>query len=158
MATRWPATSIGFALIFLSVVTARAEPAARTLDHVGSLAVIVHPDRLDQLKRNDLIQIYLKKRRYWRDGTSILPINLEADSRLREQFRQSIFGRRARNLVAYWNREYFRGVLPPATLASPEAVLRFVSAERNAIGYVPVTIVDERVRQVLTIEPQSASP
>ena len=37
-----------------------------------------------------------------------------------------VFGSRASQLVVYWIRQYFQGVLPPATLASDEAVRRFV--------------------------------
>jgi hypothetical protein len=40
-------------------------------------------------------------------------------------------------LATYWNQRYFEaGEFPPATLASQEAVLRFVSKNPNAIGYV----------------------
>ena len=55
-------------------------------------------------------------------------------------------------LADYWNRLYFDGILPPATLASTEAVRRYVASDPNAIGYVPVAEVDGSVRVVLHLE------
>ena len=52
----------------------------------------------------------------------------------------------------YWNQEYFQGVFPPATLSSSNAMKRYVAADRNAIGYVWLTEVDEAVRVVLRIQ------
>ena len=48
-------------------------------------------------------------------------------------------------------RAYFNGVLPPATLASDEAVRRFVADEPRAIGYVRREAVDDSVRVVMRI-------
>ena len=73
---------------------------------------------------------------------------------------RQIFGAFARNLIVYWNRQYFKGVLPPATLASNEAVKRFVASEERAIGYVDASAVDASVRVVLRLHDPSyeASP
>lgn len=49
-------------------------------------------------------------------------------------------------LRVYWNRQYFLGVFPPATLASDEAVKKFVAKEVSAIGYVHAEVADESVR------------
>jgi hypothetical protein len=56
-------------------------------------------------------------------------------------------------LAVYWNRQYFRGVLPPATLASDEAVKRFVALEPNAVGYIRASQVDESVSVVRYLNP-----
>jgi hypothetical protein len=55
-------------------------------------------------------------------------------------------------LADYWNRQYFYGILPPATLASTEAVRRYVASDPNAIGYLPVSEVDGSIRVVLHLE------
>jgi hypothetical protein len=107
----------------------QASPAA-------DLAVIVHAGRQVSLTPSDLARIYLKQRRHWPDGDAILPVNREAGSEARRLFERRVLGDRAGRLVVYWNQQYFRGVLPPATLASDEAVLRFVAGEPRAIGYV----------------------
>jgi hypothetical protein len=55
-------------------------------------------------------------------------------------------------LADYWNRLYFRGILPPATLVSTESVRRYVASDPNAIGYVPDSEVDGSVRVLLRLE------
>ncbi len=133
------------ATIMLSIAVAgstRAEP----------LVVIVHPERTTKIGLPEIAQIYLKQRRFWRDGALILPVNREAKSGPRESFSQAVFGAESRSLIAYWNREYFRGVLPPITLASDIAVRRFVATEPRAIGYIPADLVDDSVRVAFRIE------
>jgi len=116
------------------------------------LAVIVHAERDVSLDLEALAQIYLKRRRFWVGGEPIVPINREAGSRVRNEFSQRVLRVDTRQLHVYWNREYFRGVLPPATLASDEAILRFVARDRRAIGYVDANVIDDSVRVVLYID------
>lgn len=110
------------------------------------IVVIVHPDRIVSLRTAEIAQIFLKQRRFWGTGEPIVPVNRNAGSPGREDFTRTIFGSRSRAHVAYWNREYFRGVLPPITFASDESVLRFVASDPRAVGYVPASLVDDTVR------------
>jgi hypothetical protein len=89
---------------------------------------------------------YLRQRRCWATGEAIVPVNREAECTARARFTRAVFGGAARWLVTYWNRQYFRGVLPPATLATDEAVKRFVGSVPNAIGYLVARAVDDSVR------------
>jgi len=140
---RFAAAPLGFALVLALGQPAWAE----------GIAVIVHPEReADGLAAEVIAQIYLKQRGFWPEGEAIVPINREAGSAIREGFSRRVLGRRASKLRSYWNRRYFQGVLPPATLASDEAVRRFVAAEPRAIGYVSASAVDGSVRVVLSIE------
>ncbi len=121
------------------------------------LIVIAHPKRSEQLSKAEVAQIYLRKRRFWSDGKGILPVNRESDSRLREAFVRLVLREDPRQLVVYWNRQYFNGVLPPATLASDEAVKRFVAEEQRAIGYIAPEFLDDTVHVVLRV-PDAGSP
>ena len=125
---------------------AGAEPAGERL------AVVVHPSRSVALAVDEVAEIYLKKRRFWDRGGDIVALNREASSPIRAAFTRAVFGGEARWLAVYWNRQYFLGVLPPATLASDEAVKRFVASEPRAIGYVDATAVDDTVRVVLYLD------
>jgi ABC-type phosphate transport system substrate-binding protein len=133
------------ATLILLVVRAAAPAGAE------ELAVIVHPQRQASLTTADLARIFLRQRRYWADGQQILPVNRDSGSAMRLAFDRRLFGDDARRLVVYWNQQYFRGVLPPATLASDEAVKRFVASESRAIGYVSASAVDETVRVALRL-------
>jgi ABC-type phosphate transport system substrate-binding protein len=119
-----------------------------------SLVVIVPVERQAQVTADDVAQIYLRKRRFWNDGEPIVPVNRNAGSDERRLFTRALFRNEARRLATYWNRQYFRGVLPPATLASDEAVKRFVASEPNAIGYIDADAVDNSVRVILHLSTQ----
>ena len=126
--------------------------------HAGDLVVVVHPERNVELTTAEVAQIFLRKRRFWSDGRAILPVNRESGGEARRLFDRIIFGETARQLVAYWNRQYFKGILPPATLASDEAVKRFVAAERRAIGYIAPSLVDDTIQVVLQLSEDENDP
>jgi len=111
--------------------------------------VIVHPRRTSQLSLEDVAQIYLKRRRFWDDGSPVVPLNLRSGTPLREHFSRVVLRDSEARLAEYWNRQYFYGIFPPATLASTEAVRRYVASDPNAIGYLPGSEVDGSVRAVL---------
>lgn len=133
----------------LSILLAAAVAAASA---DVPLAVIVHPSRSAPLDKSEIERIYLKKKRYWGDGTPIVPINRETGSEIRSEFNRRVYRSRAVDLARYWNQLYFQGILPPITLSSDEAVKRYVATERNAIGYVRADDVDDSVRVVLILE------
>ena len=131
--------------VLVVCASADAEPAQR-------LAIIVHASRSDGPAAGEIAQIYLKRRRFWSNGDPIVPVNRNGESATRRDFTQRVFGDRARRLAVYWNRQYFQGTLPPATLASDEAIKRFVALERNAIGYIPEGLVDSSVRVLFYLD------
>lgn len=132
-------------LLIATAVLAAAPAAAE------DIAVIVNGQRTARLDLEEIAQIFLKQRRFWEDGTSILPVNRSAGTPSRYDFDRAVFGAAARRLSVYWNRAYFSGLLPPATLASDEAVRRFVVSEPRAIGYIRAGAVDGSVRVVLVL-------
>ena len=115
--------------------------------------LIGHPARSATLTRADVRAIYLKRKLLWSDGQPIIPINREAGSEARELFSEGLFGQDSRRLATYWNQRYFEaGEFPPATLASEEAVVRFVSENPNAVGYVTTQHVTDSVVVLLVLE------
>lgn len=117
------------------------------------MTLIAHPTRAGRMTEADVRAIYLKRKRLWSDGQPIIPINREAGSDARELFSERVFGQSSRRLAAYWNQRYFEaGEFPPATLASEEGVVRFVSDNRNAIGYVTSADLADSVAAVLVLD------
>ncbi len=115
--------------------------------------LIVHPTRATHLTEVEVRAIYLKKKILWNDGKPIIPINREAGSDARELLSHKLFGQDSRRLATYWNQRYFEaGEFPPATLASEEAVLRFVAGNENAIGYVTGDDTSDAVAVVLVLD------
>ena len=116
------------------------------------IAVIVHPARATDLSLDQLAQVYLRRKQHWDDGELIVPLNLATGVPQRAQFSQRVLRQSEARLADYWNRRYFDGVMPPATLASTAAVRRYVASDRRAIGYVLATEVDASVRVILYID------
>ena len=144
--TPWRACA-GAALV--SLLGALAIPAGAG---APTLAVIVHPSHTEPIDEPWLRLVYLKQRRYWDDGSPIVPVNRESGSHEREVFSTRVLRMTAARLAIYWNERYFEGTLPPITLSSNIAVKRYVAHERSAVGYVPPEEVDASVKVVLTIE------
>jgi ABC-type phosphate transport system substrate-binding protein len=135
--------------IALIVFAALASPSAAS---DGRVSVIVHPSRAGAITARDVRAIYLKQKLFWDDGAAIVAINREAGSVSRELFSAKVFGQSSRELAAYWNQRYFEaGEFPPATLASDDAVLRFVAANPNAIGYVVTEEVGSSVSVAIVL-------
>jgi ABC-type phosphate transport system substrate-binding protein len=114
--------------------------------------LISHPRRAAVLTEAEVRAIYLKQKQLWNDGSPIIPINREAGSTARESFSTKVFGQDSRRSATYWNQRYFEaGEFPPPTLASEEAVLRFVAGNERAIGYVIGDVVPDDVAVVLVL-------
>ena len=141
------ARGVGTVLLVLALLG-----AAAAADAPPRIAVIVHPSRQVELSPEILGQIYLRRKRFWDDGAPMVPLNLAATTPLRDRFSRRVLAQREEWLAEYWNRQYFYGILPPSTLASTAAILRYVASDPNALGYVPAGEVDGSVRVVLTIE------
>jgi ABC-type phosphate transport system substrate-binding protein len=103
----------------------------------GSLKVIANPAvPVESVDSAQATQIFLKQVRTWSDGTRIEPIDLQADSPLRDEFYRKVTGRGPAQLRAYWARQAFTGMgFPPRQAASPEEAARLVQDTPGAIGY-----------------------
>ena len=136
-------------LVLSLLQTAQAEPNTPVI-----AIVVANNQKVDELKLspNDLSLIYWRKQLYWPKGQRIKPVNLSTEHALRLQFSQKILGSAPKSQIDYWNGQYFNGVLPPYSVNSEEAVLRYVAQTHGAIGYVNACAVDNRVQAVLWIE------
>ena len=88
------------------------------------------------LTPGELSKIYLGKKRVWKDGTKIIPINREVGSNARTIFTARVLRKRQSALNSYWNKMASSGITPPLVQKSDQAVLAFVQNVSGAIGYV----------------------
>ena len=123
---------------------------AQAENNAPVIAVIVNNEEL-KISANELSLIYWRKQLYWPKGLRIKPVNLRSEHLLRQQFSQTVLGSLPKKQIDYWNGQYFNGVLPPYSVNSEEAVLRYVAQTNGAIGYVDACNVDNRVKAVLWI-------
>jgi ABC-type phosphate transport system substrate-binding protein len=143
-----------FLIVLLSVMQMTCLTVA-TADNNKQVIAIIIPNNQDikelKLAPDNLNLIYWRKQLYWPKGLPIKPVNLRSEHPLRLQFSQTILGSAPEAQVDYWNGQYFNGILPPYSVKSEEAVLRYVSQTKGAIGYVNACLVDARVKAVLWI-------
>ncbi len=131
-------------MLLLGALARGDEPAI-----VVVMAAAAAPARLS---REQVALIFKSKRRFWDDGSRILPINLPATHAVRRGFTLQIYNRGPDELEDYWRDQYFHGVLPPFVLGSEEAVIRLVASTPGAIGYISVCSLDHRVSVVLRLD------
>lgn len=138
--------SITIAALTVALLAGGARSAEET-----PVAVIVNPERHVALSREELARIFLRQRRFWEDGASIHPINRESGSAARESFSRRVLGAGSEWFASYWNDRFFEGTFPPTTLSSDAAVKRYVATDRDAIGYIARSEVDQSVTAVLDL-------
>jgi hypothetical protein len=109
-----------------------------------------------RLDAGEVRRIFLLRRRFWRGGTRILPVNLPAGSPTRLAFSRAVLGRTPRDLADYFNDLYFHGTRPPPVLESERAVILYVARTPGAVGYVPTAALAApeaaEVKVLLTLE------
>jgi ABC-type phosphate transport system substrate-binding protein len=135
-------------LLFTSMVSSHAEESPPLAVIVSNLADV---SDIKALKADELSLIYWRKKQYWQGGVRIHPVNLQAEHPLRLSFSKAVLGSPPSEQTTYWNGVYFHGISPPYTVQSDEAVLRYVTNTKGAIGYVDACKVDGRVKPLLWV-------
>jgi len=138
-----------FVLLFVFAYTTLMVGFAMAKEKQTIIAVVVSSEQNAaelKLSPNHLNLIYWRKQRFWPKGLRIKPVNLKSQHPLRMQFSQTILGSTPKEQIDYWNGQYFNGILPPHSVDSEEAVLRYVSNTKGAIGYINACDVDNRVQ------------
>lgn len=100
--------------------------------------IIVNPaNRVSSVDRAFLSNVYLKKVATWRNDWTVRPVQLSRRFPLRDQFTREILKKSPSQLRSYWNRQIFSGkAVPPLEFETQEDVIKYVLANKGAIGYV----------------------
>lgn len=115
-----------------------------------SFVVIVNrANPVTTLTLAELRRIFLKQTRMWPHAESMVPVDWDATSPIREAFSREVLSRTVREMGDYWVQQgVTQGLVPPSTQKSTRAVLRFVASVPGAISYVPSGEVDLSVAVV----------
>jgi hypothetical protein len=100
--------------------------------------VIVDPESsMASATREIIAEAFLKTSTRWPDGETIRPFDHRTDSSVSKAFSDSILKRSVAAVRSYWQQRIFSGRgVPPPELDSDEAVVRYVTEHRGAVGYV----------------------
>ena len=135
--------AVGALLAFALRLGAPGAPAgAAEAASAAPYVVVAHPGVAEtRLGAGEVRRIFMLRRRFWRDGTPIHPVNLPAASPTRLAFSRAVLGGSPRDLTAYFNDLYFHGTRPPPVLESERAVLLYVARVPGAVGYAPAALL-----------------
>jgi ABC-type phosphate transport system substrate-binding protein len=116
-------------LAALPGLAAAAEPFV-VIVNAGNPVSAVAADQLSSL--------FLKKVTQWSGGLPALPVDLAADSAVRDSFSRQVHHKGTPAVKAFWQQMIFSGrEVPPPEKGSAREVVSFVGANRGAVGYVP---------------------
>lgn len=144
-------------LIALSIVLLAAAPWHADAQKPGKsgLVVIVNPaSGVTALEAGDAVNIFMGRYRKLPSGIVAFPIDIGDRSTERERFYQQLVRKDLAEIDAYWARLVFSGqTSPPLQVPDAKTAVQLVAGNRAAIAYVDRSVVDDRVRIVLEIEP-----
>ncbi len=89
------------------------------------------------LSSTEISNYFLKKTSKWSNGEKVVPVDLNADSPVREAFSKNIHKKTVGSIKSYWQQYVFAGSgTPPVEKASDAEVIDFVKKNAGAIGYI----------------------
>ncbi len=118
--------------------------------YAENLAVIVNPAiDLDKVDKKAIINIFMGRQNTLDGRTTAIPLDIDNDSKMRAIFYKNLVDRDLAEVNSYWARLLFSGKSsPPRKLSSTKEVLAAVADNKSAIGYVPVTQINDQVKVV----------
>ena len=118
----------------------------------GFLVVVSDQNSVASVSRVLVSRFFLKKASRWDSGALALPVDLPADSPVRDAFSRKVLAKSVSSVKAYWQQQIFSGRdIPPPEKPAEADVLEFVKANAAAIAYVSPAAVLPRGVRVLTV-------
>jgi ABC-type phosphate transport system substrate-binding protein len=122
--------------------------ASMTLLSAEPFVLVTHPQSpIETLSDTEVMAIYLKQRRYW-NGLKLEPLQLPPENELRQAFEKRVLDMTSAQLENYWLKQHYKGLRPPYRVESIESLLLFVKKVEGAIGYIPLSSVDQGVKVI----------
>ena len=116
----------------------------------GFIVVVNEENTVSAMPRALVSRFFLKKVSRWESGVVAQPVDLPANSPVREAFTRTVLSKSVASVKAYWQQQIFSGrEVPPPEKASDDAVLEFVRTTPSAIAYVsPSSTLPRGVRVI----------
>ena len=128
-------------LLWTAVPSAQAPPPF--------IVIVNKSNPITSLPIIELQRVFRKQTRMWRHGESMVPVDWDATSEIRQEFSRLVMGRSVREMADFWIQQSItQGLAPPSTQKSTRAILRFVASVPGAISYLPRGEADESVKVI----------
>ncbi|MBH0025723.1 substrate-binding domain-containing protein [Pseudoalteromonas sp. SWN29] len=134
--------SILFLLILLSIMMTTSNAA---------LSVVVNKSNTSEISEAQVKNIFMGKLGQFSDGTEAVPVLFEAGKGARTAFDDTVLKRNTSQVDAVWSKLIFTGRrTPPLQAKDVNEVLKEVSSNQKAIGYLETSDVTDSVRVIAT--------
>jgi hypothetical protein len=118
--------------------------AVRAADDI---VVILNKDNAHTVDRTFVMHVYTGVSKAWPDGSPVFPLDQDQGGDVRDAFCQEWLGRSQAAVSAIWAQNIFTGkALPPKIVAPDERMKKIVATNRNAIGYIRRSALDDTVK------------
>lgn len=116
----------------------------------ADVVVIVNKANGNPIDKALVVKIYTGEAKNWPEGGPVFPIDQGEDSSIRAEFNQSILNKSNGNMKALWAQNIFAGKGLPPKVVDPDAeVKKIVNTNKNAIGYIRSSSVDDSIKVVV---------
>ncbi|KAA1161454.1 hypothetical protein [Pseudoalteromonas distincta] len=117
------------------------------------VVVVNKSNAINALSKREIIDIYMGRYLTFPDGETSKPLDLPAQSTLKNDFYLQLVNKNEQKINAYWARLLFSGrAKPPTPSTSVEDAINKIIASQFAIGYIPVSQVTDAVKVVYTFD------
>ncbi len=111
--------------------------------------IIVNKDNTNAVDRELVTKIYRGETKSWAGGGSVVPYALPEENTVRAAFDKALLNKSPAQSKALWAQLTFTGkALPPKIADSDAEVVKAVSENKNAIGYVAPHAASDKVKVV----------
>ncbi|MFT5660093.1 MAG: ABC-type phosphate transport system substrate-binding protein [Sulfurimonas sp.] len=109
-------------------------------------AVVINVNSpITKLSKKQIKDIFIMKRHFVQE-TKLVPVNMSASSKVRENFEKKILKINREKLNRYWTKKHFQGIRPPVVQSSNVSVKLFIKNVNGAIGYLPLSSIDSGLK------------
>ncbi len=117
------------------------------------VVVVNKSNAINALSKREIIDIYMGRYLTFPDGETSKPLDLPAQSTLKNDFYLQLVNKNEQKINAYWARLLFSGrAKPPTPSTSVEDAINKIAASQFAIGYIPLSQVTDAVKVVYTFD------
>jgi hypothetical protein len=114
------------------------------------LVIVVNKNNsINELSKNEVIDIYMGRYMTFPDGKSAKPLDLPANSKLKSDFYLKLVNQSEQKINAYWARVFFSGrAKPPESVESIDDALNQLKDSEFGIAYIPESKLTDTVKVV----------
>lgn len=125
---------------------------AVTAESPQDILVVVNEDsEVRSITREELRDVFLRRRLSWRGGERAIPINARENTAIRAVFRERVLSMNSDEETRYWQDQQIRsGKTPPKEFGNP---LRVVFKLHDAVGYAFRSEYKKEVGRVVLVIP-----